>query len=234
MSNEDEKVIGLVPSPSSALSRVGSTSLVQRGMQDWLAAEDAERWLKKGLEFSAQERHEEAFACFQRGIELNPRHPELLCYLADAYHMGRGVQEDDVQAVALYRRATEQGNVEGQVCLGWHYCCGEGVPLDYAEAAKWWRMAADQGNDEAQLLLAATYKGGFGVQQDYSQAIAWFRKAAEQGNTFAQSELEELYAKGYGGPQTEERYQELSPEAKERVLGDLKEYMRILNQRQPP
>jgi len=58
--SEDEKTTNLVPSPFSALSRAGSTSLVQRGMQDRLAAEDAEQLHKKGQRFWAQERHEEA------------------------------------------------------------------------------------------------------------------------------------------------------------------------------
>ena len=60
MSKEGEKATDLVPSTSSALSRVGSKSLVQRGMQDWLAAEDAEQCFKKGWDLLHQSRQEEA------------------------------------------------------------------------------------------------------------------------------------------------------------------------------
>jgi TPR repeat protein len=205
MSNEDEKATGLVPSPSSALSQSGATSLIRRGTQDLIAKTEAEQWLKKGREFVAQQKHEEAFACFQRGIELNLSYSELLCHLADAYHMGHGVPEDEVQAVALYRQAAEQGNVEGQVSLGFEYACGSGVPLDHVEAAKWWRIAAEQGDAEAQFCLASLYEDGLGVPKDCEQAVQWYRKAAEQGNglqsCIAQSKLGDIYWAGEIVPQ---------------------------------
>jgi len=206
MSNEDKKATVLVPSPSSALSQSGAAaSLIRRGTQDLIAKTEAEQWLKRGREFVAQQRHEEAFVCLQRGIELNPSDSELLCHLADAYHMGHGVPEDDVQAVALYRRAAEQGNVEGQVSLGWHYCCGDGVPLDYVLAAKWWRMAADRGHAEAQFCLALLYEDGRGVPKDCEQAVQCYRKAAEQGDglqsCIAQSKLGDIYWAGEVVPQ---------------------------------
>ena len=197
MNTLDDNKAGLVPWQSSALSRSGATSLIRRGRQDLIAKAEAEQWLNKGQEFTTQQKHEEAFACFQRGIELYPTHSELVCHLADAYHMGHGVQEDDVQAVVLYRRAAEQGDVEGQVSLGYEYACGSGVPLDKVEAAKWWRIAAEQGDAEAQFLLACSYEDGLGVPKDGEQAIHWYRKAAEQGDEAAKSALDTLSSAGH-------------------------------------
>ena len=195
MSTKDDNKAGLVPSQSCALSRSGATSLIRRGRQDLIAKAEADQWLKKGQDFAAQQRHEEAFASFERGIELNPTHPELLCSLADAYHMGYGVQENDVQAMALYRQAAEQGDVEGQVSLGWIAATGAGVPVDNVEAIKWWRLAAEQGNEEAQFLLAFSYEEGLGVPKDRQQAVHWYRKAADQGEESSREALDRILNK---------------------------------------
>jgi len=69
MSNEGEKATDLVPSMSSALSRIESKSLVQRGMQDWLSAEDAEQCFKKGWDLLNQSRQEEAALWFRKAAE---------------------------------------------------------------------------------------------------------------------------------------------------------------------
>lgn len=182
----------LIPVQSTALTKGAAKSLVARGRADLRVKEEAEEWLKRGVEFRDQGCYEEAFACFQRGIELNPTHSELLCHLADAYHMGHGVQENDLQAAALYRQAAEQGNVEGQVSLGWHYHCGAGVPLNNVEAVKWWRIAAEQGDAGAQFCLASLYENGLSVPKDLEQAVCWYLKAAEQGNEPAKAALATL------------------------------------------
>jgi TPR repeat protein len=152
-------------------------------------------YIKKGQELAAQQQFEKAFACFKRGIEVTPRHSELLCHLADAYHMGQGVQEDDVKALALYRQAAEEGNVEGLLCTGWHHAGAYGVPPDNVEAAKWWRIAAEQGNAEAQFLLAASYEDGLGVPKDLEAAVHWYRKAAEQGEEPSRQALHRILSK---------------------------------------
>jgi TPR repeat protein len=194
MNMEDDEKTGLVPSHGSALSRSTVTSLIRRGSQD-LIAKEAEQWLKKGQEFASLERNEDAAACFMRGIELSPRHSELLCHLAEAYHMGYGVQEDEVKALALYRQAAEEGNVEGIECVGWHYAGGYGVPQNDLEATNWWRKAADLGNAGAQCLLAWYYENGLGVPKDFEQAAHWYRKAADQGDGASREGLDRVLCK---------------------------------------
>jgi uncharacterized protein len=108
------------------------------------------------------------------------------------------VLEDEVKAVALYRQAAEEGNVEGLECVGLHYACGYGVPQNYLEATKWWRMAAEQGNAGAQLLLAAYYENGLGVPKDCEQAVYWYRKAADQGDRQSREALDRILSKTEG------------------------------------
>ena len=50
-------------------------------------------------------------------------------------------QDDDAEAVRLYRQAAEQGNADAQFNLGVMYLDGDGVPQDDAEAMRWFRQA---------------------------------------------------------------------------------------------
>ena len=66
------------------------------------------------------------------------------------YRNGRGVPEDDVEAVRWYRLAAEQGEAIAQANLGFMYHTGEGVPEDIVLAYMWYNLAAAQGNEIAQ------------------------------------------------------------------------------------
>ena len=94
------------------------------------------------------------------------------------YDDGRGVLEDDVEAVRWYRLAAEQGLAEAQWGLGFKYDSGWGVPEDPAEAVQWYRLAAEQGYDLALPRLGLSYQLGQGVPQDYVQAHMWFNLEA--------------------------------------------------------
>ena len=94
------------------------------------------------------------------------------------YTEGRGVPQDDAEAIKWYRLAAAQGDAFAQFNLGIMYANGRGVPQDDAEAVKWFRLAAEQGNASAQYNLGVMYGKGRGVPQDYVQAHMWFNLAA--------------------------------------------------------
>ena len=73
------------------------------------------------------------------------------------YASGRGVPQDDAEAVAWTRLAAEQGDADAQNNLGVRYGNGEGVPQDDAEAVAWFRLAAEQGLARAQFNLGVRY-----------------------------------------------------------------------------
>ncbi len=108
------------------------------------------------------------------------------------YANGRGVQQDDVEAVKWYRLAAEQGAAEAQNSLGFMYDTGRGVQQDDVEAVKWYRLAAEQGNAAGRYSLGAMYANGRGVPQDYVKAHMWFNLAAAQGDTAASSKRDEI------------------------------------------
>ena len=69
------------------------------------------------------------------------------------YKNGRGVLQDDKEAVKWYTKAAEQGVAAAQFNLGGMYRSGEGVLQDDKEAVKWYTKAAEQGDAGAQLNL---------------------------------------------------------------------------------
>ncbi len=65
------------------------------------------------------------------------------------YLDGRGVPEDDAEAVRWIRRAAEQGLAGAQYNLGVMYRDGRGVRQDYVQAHMWFNLAAAQGKEDA-------------------------------------------------------------------------------------
>ncbi len=73
-------------------------------------------------------------------------------FLGNKYAEGRGVPENDREAVKWYRKAAEQGWPGAQCDLGIMYEKGEGVPEDYVRAYAWANLAAAQGHRGAVAL----------------------------------------------------------------------------------
>jgi hypothetical protein len=122
-------------------------------------------------------------------------------HIGSMYFEGKGLPQDDVEAVRWWRLAAEQGEAGAQLMLGAAYGEGGGVPQDDVEAVKWFRLAAEQGLSAAQDSLGGAYFSGRGVPPDYAEAAKWYRLAAEQGLAIAQNHLGFMYATGKGVPQ---------------------------------
>jgi TPR repeat protein len=65
------------------------------------------------------------------------------------YLYGRGVTQDDTEAVAWFRKAADQGDAIAEFLLGNQYANGKGVPQDYVRAHMWFSLAAAQGEQRA-------------------------------------------------------------------------------------
>jgi len=120
--------------------------------------------------------------------------------LANMYHRGQGVPQDDKGAVRLYRLAADQGLAGAQNNLGKMYALGQGVSQDYKEAVQLQRLAAEQGLAGAQADLGEMYHLGQGVPQDDKEAARLFRLAAVQSDHVGQYYLGVAYANGQGVP----------------------------------
>ncbi len=119
--------------------------------------------------------------------------------LGVCYANGIGITTDEKQAVEWFRKAAEQGYVNGaqaQYALGVCYEYGRGVAKDEKQAVELFSKAAEQNNANAQYALGVCYEHGRGVAKDEKQAFVWVREAAEQNNAEAQSKLGLYYAQG--------------------------------------
>ena len=83
------------------------------------------------------------------------------------YSIGKGVPQDDAEAVRWFRLAAEQGDAYAQYNLGRMYRYGEGVPQETAEAVRWFRLAAEQGHAYAQYNLGRMYATGEATSQPW-------------------------------------------------------------------
>ncbi len=70
-------------------------------------------------------------------------------FLGVMYSYGRGVPQNDAEAVKWYRKAAEQGFAQAQYNLGVMYYFGEGVSVNSIKAYMWWSLAMEQGNELA-------------------------------------------------------------------------------------
>ena len=114
--------------------------------------------------------------------------------LGAMYALGKGVAQDDKQAVAWTRKAAEQGDALAQCLLGLMYEDGNGVAQDDKQAAAWYRKAAEQGDALAQRLLGIIYGSGVGVVQDNKLAYVWSSVSAANGDVEAATKRD-LFAK---------------------------------------
>ena len=64
--------------------------------------------------------------------------------IGNMFDFGKGVAEDNAQAVYWYNKSAEQGNANAQYALGWMYENGEGVVKDLAMAFKWYKRSAER------------------------------------------------------------------------------------------
>jgi TPR repeat protein len=120
-----------------------------------------------------------------------------------------GVEKDQAQAAAWYKRAADAGSAFGMLQLGACYENGEGVAKDPDQAAalydKAFRTAsvnADTDGSSA-MCLGLIYKEGKGTKVDVSQEYTFYLKAADRGEPFSLMVLGSVG--GFGVGQHEER-----------------------------
>lgn len=165
---------------------------VQAGM----ALADVNEDLQKGLQAYQQRDYSTALSYLRPLAENGVA--EAQRKLAVMYRHGRGVKQNDVEAIKWYRKAAEQGHVRAQNSLGIMYRFGLGVGKDSQEAAKWLTAAAEQGDSKGQENIAMMFLDGDGVIQSDEQAVYWLTKAARQGQMKSQLTLGLMTLAGRG------------------------------------
>ena len=90
---------------------------------------------------------QELAADYRRAAEEGNLKAQL--HLALAYWEGRGVPQDDGEAVMWFEEGGQPGLQKAQYYLGVAYWEGRGAPQDYIEAHAWFNLAVAQGDGRA-------------------------------------------------------------------------------------
>ena len=111
--------------------------------------------------------------------------------LSVMYFYGRGVPENETQAMQWARRSADSGNADAMYFIATMYVFGDKVPETVTdpdlEAAKWMFEAASRGHADAEYGLGLLFLAGKGVVQSQEEALKWIGLAAEHGHTGAKS-----------------------------------------------
>ncbi|HTR55989.1 MAG TPA: tetratricopeptide repeat protein [Kofleriaceae bacterium] len=104
---------------------------------------------------------------------------------ANIYDSGRtwnGVARDVDKALALYRKACENGYAPACDSLGLMLYAGEDVTHDNEAAARWFRKACDAGAMHGCTSLGYFYQAGLTVKSDRGKARELYLKACDGGD----------------------------------------------------
>ncbi len=94
------------------------------------------------------DRNADALSNYRRAVEAG--HAAAMTGLGWMYEIGRGVAQDEREAVRWFRKAAAAGDPPGMNALGMMYEFGRGgLEKSRAKAIEWYRKAADAGNEYA-------------------------------------------------------------------------------------
>lgn len=126
--------------------------------------------------------------------------PRAMLLLAEYYHKGEVVQQNDKFAADYWKHAAERGNVAAKLALADCLANGAGVSRDEKAAFEMIRTATDDGDPMAFLCLAECYLDGIGIEHDSGKGVFLLQRAVELGCTQANLILAHRYLKGDGVP----------------------------------
>jgi TPR repeat protein len=117
-----------------------------------------------------------------------------------SYLSGKGVAENDAEAVRWFRMAAQKGLADAEFNLAECYATGHGVAQDPTAASALYAKAANQGHAGAEYKMGVLLRSGTDMETDLLNAAEWFKKAADQGFIAAQVTLAVMFADGQGIP----------------------------------
>lgn len=135
-----------------------------------------------------------AFKWYKKAAAMN--YPEAIYEIAHCYERGKGVEQNNAEAITWYTKAATQGHVESQYILGKHYLEGDIVTKDYSNSIHWFQLAAEKQNLASLYELGVCAFHGYGFKKSHQNAIEWFNLAVkgwEENKEYAPKELQYAY-----------------------------------------
>lgn len=114
--------------------------------------------------------------------------------LAASYAFGKGVDQDETRATALYGRACDMSDPSACVFAGQMYEFARGVPKDDARAAQFYQRGCDMRWAPGCYNLAIMFERGTGVPASREKAGDLYQSACTAGATQACEKAREMHA----------------------------------------
>ena len=139
-------------------------------------------------------------------------------------------------AAALFRTASDAGNVDALVNLGGVTLDGLGVARDPAEAARLFELAAARGNPDARRLAGKAYEklGELAEARNDPQALDYYLRAQQAGDPLGQFRLGLLYEQGRGVSPDHDKAMELIRQAAGRNVPEARQWLEAYSIRTAP
>ena len=141
-------------------------------------AESKFRAARDALEGSAarfSRRKAHAVRALREVLALEPRHREAMTCLGRAYQTGEGVEQDDAEALRLFREAAALGDPGAHEELGFAHGVGwYGLERSTAKAVLHQYFAAMGGDPLAQMAMGSRHLRGAGVPESCQSAALYY------------------------------------------------------------
>lgn len=101
--------------------------------------------------------------------------------MGTALFYGRGVEPDQVKAIAVLESAANHNHIESLVFLGDWWISENNPNPDPALSFEYFRKAAHLKSNEGRMKLGMSYLKGLGVPASHEKGCYWIERAAEKG-----------------------------------------------------
>ena len=120
--------------------------------------------------------------------------------VANAYYLGKGVEENDAKAFALFNKviALDPDFAKVYSHIGRCYEKGWGTAVNLDKAIEAYTTGANLNSPGCHYYLALAYENGIGVEKNEQKAIHHYKMAADLGDTDSMVELGDRYGSGSG------------------------------------
>lgn len=135
--------------------------------------------------------------------------PQAQYQLGRQLQDGDGVERNERQAFAHYKRAADQGHALALTFLGLCHQRATGTGEDLERGVACFEKAAAAGEPLAMHCLGECYVEGRGVEGDAGEGVQWYRRGAKLGDMGCTAELGDCYEFGKGVAQDLRRALEL-------------------------
>lgn len=114
------------------------------------------------------------------------------------YERGWGVDQDNSQALAWFKKSAAQDFGPSYNALGNFYRSGTAVKKDEIQAFQYYQKGAELEDVQSMLNLGNCYYYGVGTTKEVTTAANWWKKAADAGNAYAMAQMGDCYYSGVG------------------------------------